>query len=164
MHGSIRERLEDLLAARGAAAGKEASAAHLLRCAECSTELESMKAQAGLIRTTLRPPEELEPAPGFYARVLQRIEEHAKESMWAVFTDSPFGKRLAYASLMVALMLGAYVVTQESRDGHLGGPRIVAQSMHQDALVAGSPAEQRDAVLENFAAHPVLVSSEGSLQ
>jgi hypothetical protein len=65
---------------------------------------------------------------------------------------------------MLALMLGAYVITLESRDGHLGGPRIVAQSMHQDELVAGSPAEQRDAVLANFAAHPVLVSSEGSLQ
>ena len=122
-----------------------------------------MQAQAELIRT-LRAAEEVEPAPGFYARVLQRIEERAKESIWAVFVDSPFGKRLAYSSLLLAVLLGSYVITQEKRDGHLGEPPIIAQSVHQDALVAGSPAEQRDAVLENFAAHPVLVSSEGSPQ
>jgi hypothetical protein len=44
-------------------------------------------------------------------------------------------------------------VTQESRDGHLGGGNIVAQETHYDAPVVGDPAQQRDAVLENFAAH-----------
>lgn len=116
-----------------------------------------MKAQSELLQS-LRAPEQLEPAPGFYARVLQRIEERTKDSIWAVFIYSPFSKRLVYASLTVALMLGAYVVAQETRDGHLGGPRMVAQQWHDDPLVAGSQAQQRDAVLANFAAH------SGSLQ
>ncbi len=164
MHGSIRSRLEDVLAARGAAA-ERGVAKHLASCAECALELESMKAQADLLRV-LRTSEEIEPAPGFYARVLQRIEERAKESIWAVLIYSPFGKRLAYASLMIAVMLGTYVVTEESRDGHFGRDRVVAQ-MHDDPLVMGSPAEQRDAVLANFAVHSVApndAAQQGTLQ
>jgi len=162
MHGSIRNRLEELLGTRRAAEDGM-PAEHLSHCAECSRELDAMKAQAELIRS-LRAPEEMEPGPGFYARVLQRIEERARESIWAVFVDSPFGKRLAYSSLVVAVLLGTYVVAQEKHDGHLGESPTIAQALHQDPLVAGSPAQQRDAVLENFAVHPVLVSSEGSAQ
>jgi hypothetical protein len=117
-----------------------------------------MQAQAKLL-TSLRAPEELDPAPGFYARVVQLIEERAKESMWGAFIYSPFAKRLIYASLSVAVMLGTYVVTQEARDGHLrllNGQAVVAQNAHYDAPVIGSEAEQRDAVLENFAVHEGL--------
>jgi hypothetical protein len=112
-----------------------------------------MQVQAELLKS-LRAPEELDPSPGFYARVVQRIEERAKDSIWAVFIYSPFSKRLMYASLTIAVMLGTYVVTQEARDGHLlGGQAVVAQNTHYDAPVTGSESEQRDAVLENFAAH-----------
>jgi hypothetical protein len=100
---------------------------------------------------SLRAPEEVEPAAGFYARVLQRIEERTKDSIWAVLIYSPFGKRLAYASLTLALMLGTYVITQESRDGHLGAERTIAQEFHHITPVVGSQAQQRDAVLANFA-------------
>jgi len=113
---------------------------------------------------SLRAPENAEPAPGFYARVLQQIEERTGNSIWSVFVYSPFGKRLLYGSLTLALMLGTYVITQESRDGHLGGERIVAQEFHYDAPVVGDQAQQRDAVLVNFAAHSGLTSQEGSIQ
>ncbi len=156
MHRSIRDRLEDLLAARGAASTADLTE-HLSSCAACSSELESMNAQSQMLRS-LRSTEEIEPAAGFYARVMQRIEERAKESIWGVLIYSPFGKRLAYASLTIALMLGTYVITQEARDGHLGGERIVAQESHYDALVVGNQAQQRDAVLVNFASH------QGTLQ
>ena len=116
-----------------------------------------MSTQSELLKT-LRAPEELEPAAGFYARVLQRIEERAKESIWAAFIYSPFSKRLVYASLTIALMLGTYVIAEESRDGHLGATRMVAQQLHDGPLVVGNQAEQRDAVLANFA------SESGSLQ
>ncbi len=157
MHRSIRDRLEDLLAGKGTAGKDDQASAHLSSCLECSSELSLMKAQSELL-ATLRSPEEMEPAPGFYARVLQRIEECAKESMWGAFIYSPFAKKLMYASLTVAVMLGAYVVTQEARDGHLlGAQAVVAQSTHYDAPVTGSEAEQRDAVLVNFAVHEGLL-------
>jgi predicted anti-sigma-YlaC factor YlaD len=158
MHGSIRDRLEDLLAAKPSAVGQQSLTDHLSGCAECSEELESMRKQAALL-STLRAPEDIGPAPGFYARVMQRIEERTKESIWAVFIYSPFGKRLAFASLAIALILGTYVVTEETRDGHLGTERLIAQQIHDDPpVVIGSAAQQRDAVLENFA------SSQRSLQ
>ncbi len=102
---------------------------------------------------TLRA-EEVEPAPGFYARVLQRIEERESESLWSFFVDSPFSKRLALASLTITLALGSYVVSAERHEASTMSQNIVAFSgTHYDAPVMGSQAEQRDAVLENFAEH-----------
>jgi hypothetical protein len=113
--------------------------------------------RVGEMLLSLRPPEEMEPAPGFYARVMQRIEEQSRtSSIWSVFIDSPFGKRLVFASLSVALALGSYVVAQESRDGHLWGTSLVASAAsdrHYDMPVMGSQEEQRDAVLANIAEH-----------
>ena len=152
MHGSIRDRLEDLLRAESSVGSQKALSEHLSSCDECAGELAAMKSQAAMLKR-LRPPEEVEPAAGFYARVLQRIEERGNRSIWSVFTDSPFGKRLAYASLTIAILLGSYVVSQESRDGHLRSVNMVAQDMHYDAPVIGDQAQQRDATLENFAAH-----------
>jgi hypothetical protein len=154
MHGPIRDRLEDLLRGRG----YSSVAGHLADCAECSTELDAMKQQCGIL-AGLRA-SEIEPAAGFYARVLQRIEDGEIGSFWAFFVDSPFSKRLAFASLTVALALGSYVVSQESRERTLAGGTIIAYNggSHQDVPVMGDRAEQRDAVLTNFAVHPAAVS------
>ena len=150
MHGSIRDKLEDLLRGERRKEDPEVEK-HLSSCAECASELESMRTQGALLHS-LRAAEEVEPAAGFYARVMQRIEDSARDSIWAVFIDSPFGKRLAYASFMVTVLLGSYVIAQESRDGHLGGPSTIAQEFYS-APVVGSQAQQRDAVLMNFASH-----------
>lgn len=167
MHGSTRDRLEELLAARGTAKVGEAVSNHVSSCPECSSELEAMKIHSQMLQQ-LRAPEEIEPAPGFYARVLQRIEQRAKHSIWFVFIYSPFGKRLVFASLLIAAALGSYVITEESREGHLQAASMIAQGIHEDALVEGNPAQQRDAVLANFAVHPIAyretAPSEGSLQ
>lgn len=156
MHGSIRDRLEDLLAGRGAAAGSERLSGHLHSCEECSSEFETMQAHSALFRG-LRQEEELDAAPGFYARVMQRIEERARQSIWAVWVYSSVGKRLTFASFALAVVLGSYFIAQESRDGHLMAGTIVAQSLHYDPPVTGSQSEQRDAVLENFAVQRVDV-------
>jgi predicted anti-sigma-YlaC factor YlaD len=163
MHESIRNRLEDLLAARGTAGESAGLAEHLSSCPECSSEFVSMKTQSELLHS-LRAPEEIEPAAGFYARVMQRIEERAKDSIWAVFIYSPFSMRVAYASLALAIMLGTYVITQESLDGHLGSGSIIARGI---TPVEGSQAQQRDAVLANFASRSVatnVVFRQGSPQ
>lgn len=152
MHGSIRSRLEDLLRGKRSTVEDQVVAEHLSSCPECSAELESMKEQSTLLQS-LRVGEDVQPTAGFYARVMQRIEERAKDSIWSVFIYSPFGKRLAYASLTIALLLGSYVVTQESLDGHLSAEAVVAQDFHTDAPVIGNEAQQRDAVLANFAVH-----------
>jgi hypothetical protein len=151
MHGSMRDRLEDLLGAEQST-GHGSGSDHLSSCLSCSTELEKMRAQSEMLRL-LRSPEEAEPTAGFYARVLQRIEERAKESIWSAFIYSRFANRLVYASLTVALALGSYVIAQESRDGHLRTHSMVADNAHTGAPVFGDQSQQRDAVLENFAAY-----------
>jgi anti-sigma factor RsiW len=151
MHRSIRNRLEDLLWRERPAAGGPV-AEHLASCEECTSELALMKDQALLLRK-LRAPAGMEPAPGFYARVMQRIEERAKDSIWGAFIDSRFGKRLAYASLATAIALGSYVIGSELSDGHLGGPPVIAEQLGGNATVTGSLDERRDAVLVNFASY-----------
>ena len=152
--GPVRDRLESLLS--GAGEWPETKE-HLSSCGSCLSELKFMREQSALL-SALKAPEELEPTTGFYARVMQRIEDHTRDSIWAAIIYSPFGKRLAYASLTAAALMGSYVVAQESRDGHLLGENIVAQQIHYTAPVIGDKAQQRDAVLQNFAV------SEGNIQ
>lgn len=152
MHRSIRDRLEDLLSGKRPVAGQGQVEKHLAECSSCVSELNSMKGQAALLRE-LRAPADIEPAPGFYARVLQRIEERTKNSAWGAFIESAFSKRLVFASLAIAVALGSYVVAAELSDGHLGGIRIVAEQFSGGALVAGDRTERRDAVLVDFAAY-----------
>jgi hypothetical protein len=162
MHGVIRDRLEDLLAAGLPATASRRVAAtydsqetreHLSSCRECSSELDSMKAQCGYLRSLRVPEGQIEPSAGFYARVIQRVEESAKDSIWSVFIYSPFGTRLGFASLALAALLGTYVIGLEAKDGHLGGENVVSQ-----ASLFGDQDQRRDAVLDN------LVSPQGSLQ
>ncbi len=149
MHEPVRSQLENLLAGqKGAEEGE--SEVHLRSCSECLSELVSMKAQAELFQS-LRAPEETEPVVGFYARVLQTIEERARHSIWAGFIYSPVRTRLAYMSLSLAVALGAYVVAQETNESGFEQGKVVTQSSYSDAPVFGSLAQQRDAVLVNFA-------------
>lgn len=153
MHGWIRDRVEELLGnkRRSPMLPGEVSV-HVSECQECSSELAAMSAQADLLKI-LRAPEGLEPAAGFYARVMQRIEERAKESIWASVVYSPLSSRIAYAALTMTVLLGTYVVTAESRDGHLAGSSELAATVHYDVPVTGDLAQQRNAVLQNFAVH-----------
>jgi len=148
MHGSIRNELERLLVGKANPSGVKQ---HLTSCGNCAGEVAAMRAQNDLFRS-LRAGGEIEPVAGFYARVMQRIEEH-KESIWAVFVYSPFGRRFALASLSIALLLGSYVVAAEKLDGHLMADSAVVEQVHYDAPMDGDQAQQRDAVLQNFAAH-----------
>lgn len=162
MHGFIRGRLEDLLAANHVTPPDRELGEHLSSCSECSSELNAMKAQADALQS-LRAPADLEPSAGFYARVMQRIEERAKDSIWAGFIYSPFARRLTYASLAAALLLSSFVIGEETRDGHLTGERMIAQQLHDDAPVIGTRQQQREAVLVNFASHQVA-ARQGSIQ
>jgi hypothetical protein len=101
-------------------------------------EIAAMREQAAWIRG-LRAPEDAEPKPGFYARVMERIEAQGPASIWSLFFDSQFALRLAVASMTVALCLGAYMISVE----------WTAPADHRaPAILAGAP--DRDAVLFNL--------------
>lgn len=148
MHRETRDRLEELL---------RAPDAHVNACAECGPEVNSMREHRDWMQQLRAPQdaggEDLEPTPGFYARVLQRIEECAKRSIWYGMVYSPVGKRLAYASLSLALVLGLYVIAAEQSDRPAPGRPAVVEPVNAQVFGASGTAEQRDAVLVNFASY-----------
>ena len=110
MHREIRNHIEDVLGGAKSAAGQQ----HLAECAGCRAKVEMMREQASLLRE-LRPPEgvTVEPRAGFYARVMERIESEGPLSIWNLFIESAFGRRIAVASMALALLVGIYLVTAE---------------------------------------------------
>jgi anti-sigma-K factor RskA len=124
MHREIRDHIENVLA------GSEPK--HLAGCEECRSQVQGMQEHTALLRE-LRAPENFvaEPRAGFYARVMERIE--APISIWNLFIESAFGRRIAVASMALAILLGVYVVTSERSA--------------QDPLIAGQQAQQQPLVV-----------------
>jgi predicted anti-sigma-YlaC factor YlaD len=155
MHEPIKSDLEEYLNGRK----KEipsAFDAHLRSCEACASELRQLEMQAAMLRS-LRHAEEMEPPAGFYARVMDRIEEQARASIWTVFLQPRFGRRLAIASAALVLLLGTYLVTTE-QSGPPAAPASVAvvttNASPEDVLISQDTPEQqqqRDAVLVDLA-------------
>jgi len=114
MHRHVREHLEEVLADRGSSKSSGEAGTHLAECRECSDEVNAMRGHAALLREWRAPEkEEAEPRPGFYARVLERIEAEGPASIWNLFFESTFGRRLAIASLALAALLGVGLISTE---------------------------------------------------
>lgn len=115
MHRIIRDHLEQVLAGADPDPGHPAGK-HLSECEECRDAVAAMREQAGMLRqwrVANMEMGEVEPRPGFYARVLERIEAQTPGSVFALFFDSVFARRIAMASLVLALLLGVYVISSE---------------------------------------------------
>jgi hypothetical protein len=114
MHREVRDHIEDVLAQAKGGQSADFARQHMNDCPECRDEVSAMADHAALLRE-LKAPEtfEAEPRAGFYARVMERIEASAPVSIWNSFIESAFGRRLAYASLALALVLGVYLFTLE---------------------------------------------------
>lgn len=143
MHRLIRDHLEEVLAASDADALREQ---HLGECGECSGELEAMREQAAMVRE-LRAPAEVEPRAGFYARVMERIEAQGAGSIWNLFFESAFGRRIAVASMALALLLGIYLVSSERG---LNEPLSIAGEDQPGLVMTQAGTPDRDAVLVNL--------------
>jgi predicted anti-sigma-YlaC factor YlaD len=113
MHRIIRDHLEQVLGERPPAPDHPAGK-HLSECEECRDAVAGMREQAAMLRQFRAADAEMvEPRPGFYARVLERIEAQTPSSVFALFFDSVFARRIAMASLALALLLGVYVISSE---------------------------------------------------
>jgi predicted anti-sigma-YlaC factor YlaD len=123
MHPVMRDRLESALAGTP----DEAVQRHLAECPECGAEFEFMKEHAEALRLLQAPPD-LEPRAGFYARVMERIEAEGA-SIWDLFFESVFGRRIAIASLALALLFGVYLISAERSEDP-----VVATSEQVDVM------------------------------
>jgi hypothetical protein len=116
MHRLIQDHLEEVLAESNPN-GSGPAAPHLAECAECRDEVSALRHHAAMLRL-LRAPvsandDTLAPRPGFYARVMERIEAQRPIDIWQLFSDSAFGRRLAVASVALVLVFSLYLVSSE---------------------------------------------------
>lgn len=146
MHEPAREHIEAYLA--GSDGVPASFTAHLNACAACEQEARELKLQAKLLRH-LRYEAEYDPGPGFYARVIDRIDTQRRPSVWSLFREPAFGRPLAVASLALALLMGFFLFTSEP--GHPGAATaqqtITLPGEDQVAPVFGVTPEQDRAVI-----------------
>jgi len=112
MHQPIRDNLEEYLKGSTRKVPQEFQT-HLEACEQCASELRLYQGQAEMLRC-LRTAGEVDPRAGFYARVMDRIEQQGRFSVWSALLQPHFGRRLAMASAVLVMLLGTYLVTTES--------------------------------------------------
>lgn len=162
MHVLLRENIEAYLSGTLKPAEQEAVEAHLSACGECRMEWKAIQDGAFALRT-LRPPAgvELEPASGFYARVIDRIDNEREVPFWAVMLDPVFGRRLILACLMLLAMVGAYVAAFEPEDYSTRHRPEYVLAAQPTPLPARTPRLGPNLDRNRSAVLAALVSSEG---
>ena len=143
MHQPIKDRLEECL--EGVSDPEIES--HLAACATCRETVGQMRAQAALFHSLKAPA--VDPSPGFYARVLSRIEAQQPSSLWDMLLDPVFGRRLVYVSLTLVLAMSAYLfVSQPVREMAASPEAIIATSRDENPAAMGiDPQRDRDSIL-----------------
>ena len=154
MHQPIRDNLEEYLKGSTRQVPQEFHK-HLEMCEDCATELRLYQGQAEMLRL-LQPGGDLDPRAGFYARVMDRIEQEGHSSIWSELLQPNFGRRLAMASAVLVVLMGTYFVTTERSEPVVASTDVVftgapsSPVADQDSL---QQQRQRDAVLVNLAAY-----------
>ncbi len=147
MHSLIEDGLEDFLAGT-VCRDRARIEAHLKECAQCRNEVDAMKEMSALF-VTLRSDDPPVPAPGFYARVSNRIEQDRPVSFWAGLLEPVFGKRMALASLLVLATLGTVLVSRETGEYVTGPSPEMVMAVEKDAPVS----IDRDQMLYTLVSH-----------
>ena len=149
MHEPLKGRIEDYLHGRDHLPEVER---HLAHCQSCNAQAAQMKKQAELF-SLLKSTEEIVPDAAFYARVMSRIETQVKTSIWNIFGESIFAKRLAYASFTFVVLLGTYFVSSTTNDQQLANssPEMLMSNDPNPTEVGTDPQKDREAILVNLA-------------
>ncbi len=153
MHQPIRDGLEAYLRSGENHEFLLAFRAHLNACEECRATVERMKLQSEMLRA-LRAPE-VELAPGFYARVMSRVEaqRHTPPSFWSLLLDARFGRRLMFATATLLVLLGTFLVSSEpGDDGSMAAQSapeaiMAPASDQQPPALSDDQQRDRDAIL-----------------
>src|SRR5690242_11669360 len=126
MHAAVVESLEDYLSGSLDRAERQRIEAHLKQCEQCREEIAAMQ-DVSVLFADLRTGEPVEAAPGFYARVMQRVEDRRPApSIAELFARNLiFGRRLALSCLLTLAVLGSYLVSRETRYAPEPSPEAV---------------------------------------
>ncbi len=153
MHEIVRDYLEEHLRSKGTPDRLHDFHAHLSVCGPCRETVKRMEETSQLF-DVLRLRTEQEPGPGFYARVMSRIDTEKRPSAWSLLLDPVFGKRLVYASLTVVVLLGTYMYSSENAEmATAASPEAMLSSQASSAAVAPATEGDRDVILVNLATY-----------
>jgi anti-sigma factor RsiW len=110
MHGALTDRLEEYLAGTLEPAAHREFETHLNTCEACREEVHGMQELSDCL-AFLRPDQTITPLPGFYAGVMERIGRQTAAPTFASLLSwrFAFGRRMAFASLLLLAILGSYL-------------------------------------------------------
>jgi predicted anti-sigma-YlaC factor YlaD len=148
MHSVIENGLEDFLAGVSSREESARIEVHLAECSRCREEVKAMREISEMF-SSLRSADAPVPAPGFYARVVNRIEREQPVSFWASLFEPVFGKRMALASLLVLATLGTVLVSRETEEYAIGPSPEMIMAVEKDAPAA----IDRDQMLYTLVSH-----------
>lgn len=149
MHDVIENGLEEYLGGQV----RRDFQAHLAECEGCREEVRQFEELSGMFHA-LREPEAVQPDPGFYFRVTQKIEAEQQTSIWSIFSlDAVFGRRVAFGSLMTLALVGSLLLSTESgvnSPGITGPEQAMAE---HDVAVPHESSLDRDRMLVALASY-----------
>ena len=151
MHAVVMDSLEEYLSGAIEPAAQRAVEGHLAGCAGCREEVKSMQEVSQLFGS-LRTAEDFEPSPRFTAGVMQHVAGLTPEPTFAgLFAlDFAFGRRLAFASLVLLALMGSFLASREAQ--YTAGPSPDAILAQQD-LPAFDSAPSQDNMLVTLTAY-----------
>ena len=157
MHRSVEDHIEEFLEGRLTGLARESFESHVTVCRQCHDLAVQMQSHSALLQC-LSAPSELEPPPGFYARVMRRVESEARPSFWSLLLDPIFGRRLVYASASLVILMGVFLLATEPVQHTLASTPVHAlaqPSVQQPAPEQSATFEKvqqgRDSLLVNLA-------------
>ena len=120
---------------------------------EETRRLVTAMAESSRMLRLLRAPQTASPAPGFYARVIERVEQRRSGSLWSAFLDRQFSRRLAYASLLLLFLMSATIFWSDPPRAEVAmDPANVMVEQHE-SHVGDNPEQDREAVLVDLASY-----------
>jgi len=145
MHAVVMESLEEYLSGVLEPAVRRRIEAHLNECASCRAGMDGMAGVSSLFGALRN--QACEAAPGFYARVVERIEAtSAAPSLAGLFAfDLVFARRLAFSCMLTLAVLGSVLVSRElAYRGSFTPDAVLAQD---SAAASGSALAQDNMLL-----------------
>lgn len=126
MHSILSENLENYLDGRLPRADRTSLEAHLEGCLSCREALEEARQSSVLVKALFDVDDSdntLQPAPGFYVKVRERIEAAQALSRWWIL--HPAFRQVAFASVMLVALVGGYSWTLHATELASGSAELM---------------------------------------
>lgn len=112
----VRKNLEEHLSGTMDSGEKEKWNKYIAKNPLAAQELQHYEEISAMLQELRSPESKRLQSPDFYSRLCERINEQKRIPFWSVFSLPPFGRRLAFISLMWLAVLGTYFVFTDPAD------------------------------------------------